>query len=75
VINGLARSEQTYPGEISSMLKLAQIAARAIESQRGFEVDRLDLSHLASRPTESGRIRRAASRSRAHTDIIAACLA
>ena len=53
VINGSARSDQTCPGEMSKTWRLAQIAARAIESQRGFEVDLLDLSRLAS---EYGRV-------------------
>jgi multimeric flavodoxin WrbA len=53
VINGSARSDQTCPGEISKTYRLAEIAARTIETQRGFEVDRLDLSRLTS---EYGRV-------------------
>jgi multimeric flavodoxin WrbA len=53
VINGSARSDQTCPGEMSKTWRLAQIAARAIEAQRGFEVDLLDLSRLTS---EYGRV-------------------
>ena len=53
VINGSARSDQTCPGEMSKTWRLVQIAARAIESQRGFEVDLLDLSRLTA---EYGRV-------------------
>ena len=53
VVNGSARSDQTCPGEMSKTWRLVQIAARAIESQRGFDVDLLDLSRLAS---EHGRV-------------------
>jgi multimeric flavodoxin WrbA len=53
VINGSARSDQTCPGEMSKTWRLTQLAARAIASQRGFEVDLLDLSRLTS---EYGRV-------------------
>lgn len=53
VINGSARSDQTCPGEMSKAYRLAKIAAEAIESRNGFEVDFLDLSRLTS---EYGRV-------------------
>ncbi len=53
VVNGSARSDQTCPGEMSKTYRLAEIARRAIEGVRGFEVDFLDLSRLAS---EYGRV-------------------
>jgi multimeric flavodoxin WrbA len=53
VVNGSARSDQTCPGEMSKSHRLAQIGARAIRSQKGFEVDYLDLSRLTS---EYGRV-------------------
>ena len=53
VINGSARSDQTCPGEMSKTYRLAKRAQAAIESQRGFEVDLLDLSRLTS---EYGRV-------------------
>jgi multimeric flavodoxin WrbA len=46
VVNGSARSDQTCPGEISKTYRLARIALRAIERERGCEVDFLDLSRL-----------------------------
>jgi multimeric flavodoxin WrbA len=48
VINGSARSDQTCPGEMSKTYRLSRIAIEAIESQKGFEVDFLDLSRLTS---------------------------
>jgi multimeric flavodoxin WrbA len=53
VINGSARSDQTCPGEASKTFRLTEIARKAIERERGFEVDFLDLSRLAS---EYGRV-------------------
>ena len=50
VVNGSTRSEHTCPGEISKTRRLAQAAQKAIESQRGFEVDFLDISTLADEP-------------------------
>jgi multimeric flavodoxin WrbA len=48
VINGSARSDQSCPGEMSKTWRLVEIARQAIEAQRGFEVDVLDLSRLVS---------------------------
>jgi multimeric flavodoxin WrbA len=48
LINGSSRSDQTCPGEVSKTYRLAKLAERAIERERGFEVDFLDLSRLAS---------------------------
>jgi multimeric flavodoxin WrbA len=48
LINASSRSDQTCPGEISKTYRLAKLAERAIERERGFEVDFLDLSRLAS---------------------------
>ena len=53
LINGSTRSDQTCPGEMSKTFRLAKIAERVISGSRGFEVDFLDLSRLAS---EYGRI-------------------
>jgi multimeric flavodoxin WrbA len=53
LINGSARSDQTCPGEMSKTHRLAQLAQRAIQARRGFEVDYLDLSRLTS---EYGRV-------------------
>ncbi|MEK6606867.1 MAG: flavodoxin family protein [Myxococcota bacterium] len=53
LVAGSARSDQTCPGEMSKTFRLASIAKRMIEKERGFEVDLLDLSHLAS---EYGRV-------------------
>jgi len=50
VLSGSTRSEHTCPGEVSKTRRLADHAAKAIEAQAGFEVDRLDLSHLADEP-------------------------
>jgi len=46
VVSGSTRSEHTCPGEVSKTRRLAGHAAKIIEAQ-GFEVDLLDLSHLA----------------------------
>jgi multimeric flavodoxin WrbA len=53
LINGSTRSEQTCPGEMSKTYRLAKIAEEVIAAARGFEVDLLDLSRLAS---EYGRV-------------------
>jgi multimeric flavodoxin WrbA len=53
VVCGSDRSDQTCPGEMSKTFRLATIAADAVRSSDGFEVDLLDLSHLAS---EYGRV-------------------
>jgi len=53
VINGSTRSNQTCPGEMSKTFRLAKMAERIISGNKGFEVDFLDLSRLAS---EYGRI-------------------
>ena len=53
VVNGSSRSDQTCPGEVSKTYRLAELAQKTIERQRGFEVDFLDLSSLAS---EYGRV-------------------
>jgi multimeric flavodoxin WrbA len=48
IVNGSSRSNQTCPGEESKTWRLAKIAERIIKGTRGFEVDFLDLSNLAS---------------------------
>ncbi|MGH8431514.1 MAG: flavodoxin family protein [Solimonas sp.] len=48
LVNGSSRSDQTCPGEISKTFRLVEIARRVIERERGFEVEVLDLSLLAS---------------------------
>jgi multimeric flavodoxin WrbA len=48
VVNGSSRSDRTCPGEMSKTFRLAEVARRTIEAERGFEVDLLDLSRLAS---------------------------
>jgi multimeric flavodoxin WrbA len=53
LINGSTRSNQTCPGEMSKTYRLAKVAERVIAGARGFEVDFLDLSRLAS---EYGRV-------------------
>jgi multimeric flavodoxin WrbA len=53
LVNGSSRSEHTCPGEMSKTLRLAKMAEEIIVAERGFEVDLLDLSKLAS---EYGRI-------------------
>ena len=49
-MSGSTRSEHTCPGEVSKTRRLADHAAKTIEAQAGFEVDLLDLSHLADEP-------------------------
>jgi multimeric flavodoxin WrbA len=53
LINGSTRSDRTCAGEMSKTFRLAKIAEQVIKGERGFEVDLLDLSRLAS---EYGRI-------------------
>jgi multimeric flavodoxin WrbA len=50
VVSGATRSEHTCPGEVSKTWRLAERARKAIEAQQGFEVDLLELSHLADEP-------------------------
>jgi multimeric flavodoxin WrbA len=50
VVSGATRSEHTCPGEVSKTRRLAGHAAETIEKQAGFEVDLLELSHLADEP-------------------------
>ena len=53
IVNGATRSEHTCPGEMSKTYRLATIAKQVIEARRGFEVELLDMSTLAS---EYGRV-------------------
>ncbi len=53
IVNGATRSEHTCPGEMSKTYRLATIAKQVIEAGRGFEVELLDMSTLAS---EYGRV-------------------
>jgi multimeric flavodoxin WrbA len=53
LINGSTRSNQTCPGEMSKTFRLTKIAEKVIAAQKGFEVELLDLSRLAS---EYGRV-------------------
>ena len=48
LINGSSRSDQSCPGEMSKTFRLVEIAQRAIERERGFETELLDLSLLTS---------------------------
>jgi multimeric flavodoxin WrbA len=48
LINGSMRSDQSCPGEMSKTWRLVEIARKAIERERGFEVDVLDLSLLTA---------------------------
>ena len=50
IVSGSTRSEHTCPGEVSKTRRLADRARRTIEAQAGFEVDLLELSHLADEP-------------------------
>ena len=50
IVSGATRSEHTCPGEVSKTRRLAVHAAKVIERQAGFEVDLLELSHLADEP-------------------------
>jgi len=53
IVNGSTRSEHTCPGEMSKTYRLVALAREVIEGSRGFEVEVLDLSRLAS---EYGRV-------------------
>jgi multimeric flavodoxin WrbA len=53
IVNGSMRSDQTCPGEVSKSWRLAMMARKVIEAKRGFKVELLDLSRLAS---EYGRV-------------------
>lgn len=53
IVNGSSRSEHSCPGEMSKTYRLATVAQQVIETARGFEVEMLDLSRLAS---EYGRV-------------------
>jgi multimeric flavodoxin WrbA len=53
LVNGSTRSDQTCPGEMSKTFRLTKVAERIIAGAKGFEVDLLDLSRLAS---EYGRV-------------------
>lgn len=53
LVNGSTRSDQTCPGEMSKTFRLAKMAEEVIVSAKGFEVDLLDLSRVAS---EYGRV-------------------
>ena len=53
LINGSMRSDQTCPGEISKSWRMVMMVQKLIEKKRGFRVDVLDLSRLAS---EYGRV-------------------
>jgi multimeric flavodoxin WrbA len=48
IVNGSTRSDQTCPGEISKTWRLAQMCRELVEQEKGFEVEVLDLSLLAS---------------------------
>ena len=53
LINGSSRTDQSCPGEMSKTFRLASIARKLFLSERGIEVDFLDLSRLTS---EYGRV-------------------
>jgi multimeric flavodoxin WrbA len=53
LINGSTRSNQTCPGEMSKTFRLTKIAEKIIAAEKGFAVELLDLSRLAS---EYGRV-------------------
>ena len=53
IINGSMRSDQSCPGEMSKSWRLVTMARKTIEARRGFDVEVLDLSRLAS---EYGRV-------------------
>jgi multimeric flavodoxin WrbA len=50
VVSGATRSEHTCPGEVSKTRRLANQAIETLEREPGFEIDLLDLSHLADEP-------------------------
>ncbi|MBC8038198.1 MAG: flavodoxin family protein [Rhizobiales bacterium] len=53
LINGSMRSDQSCPGEMSKSWRLVELARKAIEAEKKFEVEVLDLSRLTS---EYGRL-------------------
>jgi multimeric flavodoxin WrbA len=48
LVNGSSRSDQSCPGEMSKTFRLVEMARQQIERERGFEIEVLDLSLLAS---------------------------
>lgn len=48
IINGSMRSDQSCPGEMSKSWRLVTMARKVVEAERGFDVEVLDLSRLAS---------------------------
>ena len=50
IVSGATRSEHTCPGEVSKTRRLADHARRTLEAQAGFEVDFLEMCHLADEP-------------------------
>jgi len=50
VVSGATRSEHTCPGEVSKTRRLADHARRVIETEARFEVDLLEMCHLADEP-------------------------
>jgi multimeric flavodoxin WrbA len=48
IVNGSSRSEHTCPGEMSKTYRLVSLAKQVVEKARGFQVEVLDLSRLAS---------------------------
>ncbi|HEY6981860.1 flavodoxin family protein [Reyranella sp.] len=48
LISGSPRSDQTCPGEISKTYRLVKIAEEVFRTERGFEIELLDLSNLTS---------------------------
>ena len=48
LINGSPRNDQTCPGEMSKTYRLVKIAEDIFRSERGFEIELLDLSSLTS---------------------------
>jgi multimeric flavodoxin WrbA len=50
LVSGSTRSEHSCPGEISKTSRLAQHARKTLLEHHGFEVDLLELQHLADEP-------------------------
>ena len=50
IVSGATRSEHTCPGEVSKTRRLADLARRVIETEARFEVDFLEMCHLADEP-------------------------
>jgi multimeric flavodoxin WrbA len=50
VVSGATRSEHTCPGEVSKTRRLADHARERLAAHAGFEVDFLEMSHLADEP-------------------------